>query len=788
MNELVAAAVAALRPGSEADGPLRVLEIGAGTGGTTAAVLPALAGAALEYVFTDVSPLFVASGRKRFSDTPAVSCRVLDIERDPLVQGFALGEFDIIISANVLHATRDLRSTLGHVRSLLASGGRLVLLEAINPLGFLDLIFGMTEGWWRFADSDLRPKHALLDPGGWRMALGISGFTDAVSFVHDGKLGEIFAQQAVIVSRAAGEALTNSRRESGSWLLVADRPEFATLVAAQLGNRGGACRVVASEPIGALTAAVEAGPWRGVVDLTSIGVVDPTEGRPLRTALTVAKASLDRQTQLGFVTCGAVSASAEDEVPGVAQSALWGFARSLAQEHPELRPMRFDLDPAMAPGDAAILLATELLHAGDEDQIAWRNGQRLVARIARLMVPKAEPPHLAKEGTYLIVGGLGGLGRPLARRLVERGARHLVLASRHGGDLAETELKSGLEALGAEVRMVRADISSGADLERILSEIAATPWPLRGIIHAAGVLDDGVVRALTWQRMARVLAPKVAGAWNLHVQTQKLALDFFVLFSSATAVLGSPGQANHAAANAFLDSLAHHRRARGLCALSIGWGAWEGVGAASERGVADRFRSKGIGTLTQADGWEILEQLMGSSVAYAAVLPVDWERADSELTAPAFFRGLRIARAASSEPALPSLTGGSLSAMPMAERRARLLGEIRRQAAHVLGLGSGGQIDPQQGFFALGMDSLTSIELRNRLQAILGRTLPSTLAFDYPTSQSLAAHLASAEESRGGEPNGVAPPHSPLGTDGAQLDGLTVEQLSAMLDEELRKA
>jgi NAD(P)-dependent dehydrogenase (short-subunit alcohol dehydrogenase family)/acyl carrier protein len=432
------------------------------------------------------------------------------------------------------------------------------------------------------------------------------------------------------------------------------------------------------------------------------------------------------------------------------------------------------------------LLVAELLDPDGEDQIAWRNGERLVARLTRADVAVAKPLQLDSESTYLIVGGLGGLGRPLTRRLVERGARHVVIASRHASDTAEKVFKSELAALGAEVRIVSADVSNGRDVERVFSEIAATPWPLRGVVHAAGVLDDGVVRALTWDRMVRVLAPKVTGAWNLHLQTQKMELDFFVLFSSATALLGSSGQANHAAANAFLDSLAQYRRARGLSALSIGWGAWEEIGAAAERGVSDRFRSKGIGSLTPAEGWENLERLMGSSAAYVAVIPIDWSNVDSELTASPFFRGLRIEPAASLGENKPSQTGETLAMMPQAERQAWLLGEIRRQVAHVLGVASAGQIDPQQGFFTLGMDSLTSVELRNRLQATLVRPLPSTVAFDYPTSQALAAHLAS-----GGGPlerlETEAKPPLASGIGVARLDGLSVDELSALIDLELRK-
>ena len=786
MNELVGAAVAGLMSAEAGGKPLRVLELGAGTGGTTAAVLRALAGGAVEYVFTDVSPLFVAAARKRFSGTPGMDCRVLDIERDPLAQGFAPGEFDIIVAANVLHATRDLRATLGHVRSLLAADCCLVLLEAVRPLGFLDLVFGLTDGWWRFTDSDLRPAHALLDPEIWRRVLAGAGFSGIGTFGFEPGGGAIFAQQAVIVARTGGEVQAPVSA-TGSWLLVADHCEIAERLAEQLEHCGGSCHVVAPEPVEALATAVGNGPLRGVAYFASPGVTDPKANKHLRPALALVQALVARPAPLAIITRGAVAAGGGDGVPGVAQAVLWGFARSLAQEHPELSTIRLDLDPAMPPDEAAAALRAELVGPDGEDQVAWRGGERLVARLVRVAVAPATPARLSNEATYLIVGGMGGLGRPLARQFVERGARHLVLASRRDTGAAAAEFLAGFAAFGADVRVARVDVAKEADVARVLAEIAATPWPLRGVVHAAGVLDDGVVRTLTWAQMERVLAPKVAGAWHLHHLTRDLPLDFFVLFSSATALLGSPGQANHAAANAFLDALAHYRRASGLCALSIGWGPWAEIGAAAARGVGERFRGKGIGTLTPADGWEKLDRLLASPTAHVAVLRADWGEVDPQLTAGPFFRELRIEPAASGDAAEPSLAGPALAELPAAERQSRLLGEVRRQVAHVLGLGSGGQIDPQLGFFSSGMDSLTSVELRNRLQTRLGRSLPSTVVFDYPTAEALAAHLAAA----GALPSpsrGVASTARRTARAGAtQLDGLSAGELSALLDEELKK-
>ncbi len=729
-NALVSAALAATLPAGR---PLRVLEIGAGTGGTTASVLPALPAEGAEYVFTDVSPLFVAQARERYRDRPWIRTQVLDIERDPLAQGFAPGEFDLIVAANVLHATRDLRATLRHVRGLLAGGGVLLLLEATEPVTFLDLIFGLTEGWWRFTDTELRPAHALLPAERWREVLHSAGFGDAGAFAHPAAAGAIFASQAVLLARAVGPVALR-RPPAGGWLVVAeDKIGVVEALTAGLAATGGRCEHVRPGDDFAARLAAHSD-WRGVVHAAALGVADPLAPGPLDSARRLAQALVGRPLPVLFLTHDAIAAQSGDTVAGLAGSGLWGFARTLGQEHPELRPVCVDLDVG---GDAAAILA-ELADPDGETQIAWRGGVRRVARLVRgTGTASGEPARVQAAATYLVVGGLGGLGVPLARWLVERGARHVVLAGRSDPDATAVEAIAALAAAGADVRCARLDVTDAGAVARVLAEIAATPWPLRGVIHAAGVLDDGIVSQLTAEQFARVLGPKVAGAWHLHRLTTALELDWFVLFSSATALLGSPGQANHAAANAFEDALAHHRRAAGLPALSINWGPWSEIGAAARRGIGARVRTKGIGTMAPAKGWRAWTRMAEAMPVQVAVIPVAWAEVPVALTATPFFSEVRVAAAP-----VPTVPAGDWSALPPALRAERMLAEVRSHVAQVLGLDGPGRVDPAQGFFSLGLDSLTAIELRNRLQARAGRALPSTLAFDYPTAEKLAAFLA----------------------------------------------
>jgi acyl transferase domain-containing protein/SAM-dependent methyltransferase/short-subunit dehydrogenase/acyl carrier protein len=740
--QAVASAAIGARPG------LRILEIGAGTGGTTAALLPVLPEAGTEYVFTDVSPVFVAQARERYRDRAWLRPQLLDIERDPLAQGFAAGEFDVVIAANVLHATRDLTTTLRHARRLLARGGVLVVLEATAPLGFLDLIFGLTDGWWRFEDTALRGSHALLPPGRWRECLQGAGFGRVEAFGYSDAVGEIFAQQSVFLA-AATDPVPASPPAAGAWLVVA--PEALPAVDAlvrSLAAAGSRCERVGPDGDFAGTLATRPD-WQGVIHAVALAATDPVDPAPMQSALRLAQTLANRPTPLFFLTAGAVAATECDVVNGVGGAPLWGFARALGQEHPELRPTCLDWDGTTS----AERIVPDLLRPDGETQIAWRSETRHVGRLAnwQLSAPVTQQaaPKVTAEATYLIVGGLGGLGLPLARWLVERGARHLVLASRSAAGSAPAT--AGLTALGAEVRCVAMDVTRASDVARVLAEIAATPWPLRGVVHAAGVLDDGVVRQLTWERFARVLGPKVAGVWWLDRLTREVPLDWMVLFSSATAVLGAPGQSNHAAANAFLDALAHRRERGGQRTLSIDWGPWSEIGAAARREVGAHVKAKGFGTIAPAQGWRIFDALFATARPQVTVLPADWHEVPAELTATPFFARVRRAAAAatSTEPG----PAQAWERLPLPARTQQLLDLARAEVARVLGLTGPSDVDPAKGFFALGMDSLTSVELRNRLQARVGRPLPATLAFDHPTAEKVARFVARLWEL---EPGGLA--------------------------------
>ena len=1108
-NSLVGDAVAALAAG-EASGAgtpgshLRILEIGAGTGGTTAHVLPRLPVGGADYTFTDISPLFVGRARERFAAHAGVEYRTLDIEADPEVQGFDRHEYDVIIATNVLHATADLRTTFEHVARLLAPGGLLLLLEMTKPHRYIDISFGLTPGWWKFTDTDLRPDSLLLDRDGWMSFLAAAGFGQpaAVPALDSSDRADLRLQTLFVARAPEAAGVAELPPDLRSWLILADEGGVGSSLAELVGSRGGTATLATAAGSYARTAPdrVELDPtdpeqlarlvgeappegWQGVIHLWSLDEPGPslTATMQARTgsALSLVQALVGSGSapRLWLVTRGAQGLPGADVDP--AQAPLWGFGRVVGVEHPELRCTLVDLDPA-PDGDGALALLAELTADG-EQQVLRRASSRRLARLVRcpeaaspggdeqavrLALPcngvlddlhlqpvertapgpgeveirvhaaglnfrdvmnalamrdDQDPPgsecagvvtavgadvrdlragdavvaiapgsfgtfvtasaelvarkpgrlsfddaatlplafltahyalhgqarlqpgetvlvhaaaggvglaavqlarrvgahplgtagspqkraylarlgielvadsrsaafadeverhtggrgadvvlnsltgelitrsldvtapdgrfvelgkrevwsvaeiaerypgvgyhtvpladdiverpadvgrllrellaaveageldplpvqrfdlddapaafrymaqahHIGKivlvdptavaapartvelaraDGSYLITGGLAGLGLVVAEWLTAHGARHLALMARHAPGPDALDAIARIEAPGAQVLVVQGDDSAREDVAAALAAIAANQPPLAGIIHSAGVLDDAALVRQDWRRFATVLDPKVAGARNLHELTLGLPLDHFVLFSSAASLFGSPGQANHAAANSYLDALASHRRSRGLPGLSINWGAWAEIGSVVAHGIEERVRSQGLGVMAPDQGLEALGALMRQGRPDVGVVPIDWSVFLRKIGgAPAWLTevatGLARPNNASRRRATTVDIRAQLLAVLPAQREQLLLDFVSAQVARVLGEATPGSIGERQPLHELGLDSLMAVELRNLLGAGLGldQELPATVVFDYPTVEALEGYLA----------------------------------------------
>ncbi|MEV4675134.1 type I polyketide synthase [Actinomadura sp. NPDC049382] len=460
-------------------------------------------------------------------------------------------------------------------------------------------------------------------------------------------------------------------------------------------------------------------------------------------------------SQLVFVTARAVAVDDGTESPNPADAAAWGLIRTAQSENPG-RFTVIDLDDEDRVPPEAFRVAL----ASDEPQLALRGGDE-----PRLYVPRlvretpvddgTAAPDPATGGTVLITGGTGTLGALFARHYATaRQAGHLLLTSRRGLDAPGTaELAAELADLGVEVTVAACD---AADRDALAALLAAVPdeHPLTGVVHAAGVLDDGTVTSLTADRVDRVFRPKADAAWHLHELTRDADLTDFVLFSSMAGVLGNPGQGNYAAANTFLDALAQHRRAEGLPAISLAWGMWSdrsGMTGHLDDGRLARLTRLGGEPITADEGPALFEAARATGAACLAPVKIVPALLRSELesdTLPAVLKGLVPVPVRKAAAAAATADAGGLrdrlAGLSAADAVEALAALVRSHVALVLGHATADAVDPDQAFKDLGFDSLTAVELRNRLNAATGLRLPATLVFDHPTPHRLAVHLHAA--------------------------------------------
>ncbi|AOS63981.1 type I polyketide synthase [Actinoalloteichus hymeniacidonis] len=497
-------------------------------------------------------------------------------------------------------------------------------------------------------------------------------------------------------------------------------------------------------------------------------------------------------TRLVLVTRRAFATTDDEDVADLAAASALGLVRSAQSEHPE-RFLIVDIDgeeTSFQALPAAVAAAT----AAAEPQTAIRAGTLHTPRLARLPAEanrsrvNALPWHSVAGGTVVVTGGTGLLGGAVARHLAaEHGARRLLLLGRQGGDAPAAErLVEELAELGTDASLVACDVGDRAALAAVLADVPAD-HPVTAVVHAAGVLDDGLLTSLTPERIDRVLRAKVHGAVNLHETTLEFGAVPLVLFSSVAGLLGSAGQANYAAANAFLDALAQHRRALGLPAVSLAWGPWAGSGGgmtgALDGADARRTARTGLRPLSISEGLRLFDVAVAAD--RAVVSPADWvldagvERRDGPI--PAVLRGLvraparRLPSAGDAGAALRA----SLAGLSEADARAALVTMVRQEAAVVIGHRSVEMVSATTAFTELGFDSLTSVELRNRLNELTGRRMPATLVFDHPSPSAVGDFLAAELGTRTENPDGAVL---------AQLDRLEQGVSSVELGGEARRA
>lgn len=565
----------------------------------------------------------------------------------------------------------------------------------------------------------------------------------------------------------------------GEWLLLCDAGGVGDALARRMQSCGFRTHIARDQTAAeALINSTEAQAFTDIVHLWSIDARESEPDTALVASLNIVQSLLraEHSARHWLITQGAQAVANSDAVSPW-QTQFWGFGRTLQVEHPGLLAACIDL--GQPENDMDLLVnefARSTIQGNLDTEVAFRNGTRSVARLTH-PEPMESPEQLSSgqtndtpipleldpEASYLITGGVGALGLQVAQFLATAGARHLILTGRSGvsTDDQRTALLA-LEDAGVKAEVVAADIGNADHVARILGNAPR----LRGIVHAAGVLDDGMLMSQTPERFRQVASPKVDGAWHLHVQTQKqnLSLDFFVLFSSVAAVIGSPGQSNYASANAFMDGLAHHRNAMGLSATAINWGPWADVGMAASEVVLRRLMHDGWQPMTATQGCDFIAHLLTSrKCAQAAVIPVDWATFVQRVPGASEWSTLKhLIPAGGSSPLTASAAEAAAQRIKSASSAGRVdlvSSYLLERIAQTLRVAAA-DLDEFAALSTLGIDSLTAVELRSWVQGDLDVELAVEQMFTTPSIRELA--IAIDQSMVGGQ--------MPAGANGTALD------------------
>jgi len=538
--------------------------------------------------------------------------------------------------------------------------------------------------------------------------------------------------------------------QNGQWLIIGGEATVAQKLAEQLEQKQQSCYVVQQFPqnYSQLLHQVQQEtelPLVGIVYLTSEEVpsqINTTSSQSLLGLLqTLLQDDSSNPVKVWVVTAGAVAKG--EHFISVNQTPLWGMGKVVSLEHPELWGGLIDIEPGKTENHLECLLR-ELLNRDAEDQVVYRGGERYVPRLVPSSVPTSKIFKVEPTGSYLITGGLGYLGLKVADWLVKQGVRHLTLLSRSGLTKETQAAVEALQQTGTYVKVLAADVADLTDMERVWKQLQAEEKPLKGIIHAAGVGRLDTLEELTPEKWEAVLRPKVQGGWNLHQLSRNENLDFFVCFSSIASVWGSRGQTHYAAANQFLDGLVHYRHSLGLPGLAINWGAWAGGGMTTNE--AQRWLAQiGVEALSPELAISALEHLISANQVQVTVSRNDWYRFKTmyAVKRPRPLLDLIAVLPEDIEDKTnlaPSLLQ-QLEAVTETQRRELLRQALQEEVARVLGLPITNKPGSEVGFFEMGMDSLTAVDLRDRLSKLLGVNLSSTLTFDFPNIEKLEKYL-----------------------------------------------
>lgn len=491
--------------------------------------------------------------------------------------------------------------------------------------------------------------------------------------------------------------------------------------------------------------------------------------------------------QLWLFTCSCQRIGEFNTKINLKFASLWGLRNVIATEHPELRCVCIDLDSSEY--DVHMIVNALLLPDG-ETHIAFRNNLRYVARLEQFSENSQfnKKLHIDKNASYLITGGFGGIGLQIAQWLFERGVRNLILIGRSDALNDAHRILMELKQKGAKFLFLKIDVSDFEKLTTGFVEIEKKMPPIKGVIHAAGILQDSSLMNETWENFYQVIAPKILGSYHIHLLTQQMELDFFICFSSIAAILGSQGQGAYSAANMFLDALISYRRELGLHGLSIDWGLWSEVGMATKliNKQKERLKDFGLGFIAPHFGLKILENSIKNNTDQLIVMPIDWSKFLKHFNGnvPILFNSQK--QLSQIPTTIPATLVTQLENIPYEERHSFLLKSLCSMLADILQLPSGTLVDVKQGFFDLGLDSLMALELKGKIEYELGIVLPSTIIFNYPNILELVDHLMKKITSTNLFTNNAINTKDDLGTSSSEIEQLSNDEIKKLLLEKLK--
>ncbi|PJD95295.1 MAG: hypothetical protein CK426_09340, partial [Legionella sp.] len=719
---------------------VRILEVGAGTGSTTRHILSSLQdmNIQIDYVYTDVSCSFLQEAAIVFADFEGVHYQLLDLERSGREQYFAPNQFDIVIAANVLHATKSIKHSLDIIKNLMKKHAYLVLVETTDHVAFNDLTFGLLDGWWNFNDERLANNSPLLSVQGWTEVLQSSGFATEVVCNNQAAQSIITGQLVELVSCAVWPA--------EHWLLLHDTKEFAH----------------------ALQATLNVEQYQlTCIDTSETDFEEVWSRHGLKTAYTrIIYASLDdvaiestlpkkvyshSMQLLTFIQTAIRHYSSQGMVQpridlvireSLVHSALWGIGRTAQQEYKNWSIRLIGWDGQDDYAALAYGLWVSHFESPEEHQLRLGFKGREVYRLLSVTQTKKQTGlSMPEEGVYLITGGLSGIGYQLCQWLIEKGVRHIALLSRRQAT-PEQELQfSAWLQRGIDVCSYSVDVGDKAALCAVYETIKARQGAVKHVIHGAGLLSDATLLNQTPLHYETVYKAKVYGAWYLHEVTCNDELNSFTVFSSATAFLGTPGQSNHAAANVFLDQLIAYRHEQGLHGLSIQWGLWQDTGNGLNTEKSNRLYMQPIDFAEGLRAFHSLfSQQSNKAITAISVMSMDWQSYQNRLgNHPLLSALLSVKPVRTEQNSLMTeleLLSFSKASILLQDRLMQLLKQLLRYEQT-------DGLNFEKGFFDLGMDSLIAIEFGQRIERLLEHKaqIKTQTLFDYPTINSLTDYL-----------------------------------------------